>query len=325
MKKIRWGVLSTAAIGEGQTIPGMQLAENCALRAVASRDLAKAEEFRAKFGFEKAYGSYEDLLEDPEVEAVYIPLPNSLHKEWVIRTLKAGKNVLCEKPLALSAEEAREMFACAKANGVLLMEAYAYLHSPFTAEVREAVARGDIGDPVFMMSSFMTSDYEPENIRMQKKYGGGALYDLGCYNLSQMLWFLGGPAEDINACAEFGGDGVDVLTTGVMRLPGGARALFSCGMVLETEQDKRTEHFQIHGTKGELRSRTKFNEEGTLTYELIRPDGEARVTVESRQNYALEVEQFGRCIAEGEEPLVTEELSIRIAETIDAVLKAIGY
>ena len=131
MEKVRWGVIGTAGIARGETIPGMLLAENCELYAVAGRSLEKAKSFRDAFGFRKAYGSYDELLADPAVEAVYIPLPNDLHCEWSIRALQAGKHVLCEKPLAVSEEQAKRMFEAAEKNGVYLMEAFAYLHSPF--------------------------------------------------------------------------------------------------------------------------------------------------------------------------------------------------
>ena len=135
MENIKWGVLGTAGIARGQTIPAMKTAENCTLFAIAGRSLEKAKEFRQEFGFEKAYGSYEALLNDPEVEAVYIPLPNDLHCEWTIRALNAKKHVLCEKPLAVSKAQEESMFRAAEENGVHLMEAFAYLHSPVTAAI----------------------------------------------------------------------------------------------------------------------------------------------------------------------------------------------
>ena len=137
MRKIKWGVLGTAGIAQSQTIPGMLEAENCELYAVAGRSLEKAEAFKAEFGFEKAYGSYQEMLDDPQVEAVYIPLPNELHMEWTIKTLEAKKHVRCEKPLAPNANDVQKMFDAAKANGVLLMEAFAYLHSPYVSALKQ--------------------------------------------------------------------------------------------------------------------------------------------------------------------------------------------
>ena len=143
MRKIKWGVLGTAGIARGCTIPGMQQAENCEMYAIAGRSIEKAEAFRAEFGFQKAYGSYEALLNDPEVEAVYIPLPNELHCEWAVKALNAKKHVLCEKPLAPTLEEIERMIAAANENGVLLMEAFAYLHSPIVSAVKAELDSGD--------------------------------------------------------------------------------------------------------------------------------------------------------------------------------------
>ena len=146
MNKVKWGVLGTANVAAWGTIPGMQKAESCELYAIAGRSLEKAENYKERFGFEKAYGSYDELLEDKEVQAIYIPLPNNLHKEWVIKALSAGKNVLCEKPIGLNAAETREMFSTAEKSHVLLMEAYAYLHSPYVESLKKDVSSKIIGD-----------------------------------------------------------------------------------------------------------------------------------------------------------------------------------
>ena len=180
MSKIKWGVLGTAGIAKGQTIPGMKEANNCELYAIAGRSLEKAKEFQTEFGFEKAYGSYDELLQDKEVEAIYIPLPNTMHYEWTIKALEAKKHVLCEKPLAPSEEIAKKMIETAKEKGVFLMEAFAYLHSPFTKAVKQEIEEKTIGDVVYMESTFITADYDISNIRMRKETLGGCLYDLGC-------------------------------------------------------------------------------------------------------------------------------------------------
>ena len=133
---VKWGVLGTANIAKGCTIPGMNEALNCELYAIAGRSEEKVESYKTEFGFQKGYVGYDNLLDDPEVQAVYIPLPNHLHKEWVIKALKKGKHVLCEKPMALNADDAREMFAVAKENNVILMEAYAYLHTPYILSLK---------------------------------------------------------------------------------------------------------------------------------------------------------------------------------------------
>ena len=180
MRKVKWGVLGTAGIAKGCTIPGMVEAENCELYAIAGRSPEKVKAYQDEFGFEKAYGSYEELLADPQVEAVYIPLPNTLHCEGTRKAIDAGKHVLCEKPLAPSAEKAAELIAAANEKGVFLMEAFAYLHSPLTKAVKAELYSGSIGEILYMESAFITSDYDMPNIRMRTDTLGGCTYDLGC-------------------------------------------------------------------------------------------------------------------------------------------------
>ena len=324
MRKIKWGVLGTANIAKGCTIPGMQLAGNCELYAIAGRSPEKAERFKAQFGFEKAYGSYEALLADPAVEAVYIPLPNTLHYEWVIKAANAGKHILCEKPLAPSAAQAAEMQASARENGVLLMEAFAYLHSPLIAAIKAELEQGAIGDVLYMQNEFITSDYDLSNIRMRRETLGGSVYDLGCYCISQAVWLLGEP-DSACAAADFSDQDIDRLATGLLRYAGGARVTFTCGMLLATEQDKRSDRLQIHGTKGVLRSDAQFNQAGRLSYEVVLSDRTCIRYVDVPQNYSLEIAQLGRCIACGEQPHVSADFTLANARTMDKVLAAIGY
>lgn len=325
MSKVKWGVLGTAGIAEGCTIPGMMEAGNCELYAIAGRNPEKVQAFQDKFGFEKAYGSYEELLADPLVQAVYIPLPNTLHYEWVMKAMEAGKHVLCEKPLAPSAQQAEELIAAAQKNGVFLMEAFAYLHSPLTKAVKEELERGTIGEILYMESAFITSDYNMKNIRMRKETLGGCTYDLGCYNTSQILWMLGEEPEKVQAVSDFSEQGIDVFTTGLLTFSGGKRASFQCGMVLKTDADKRIDRFQIHGTGGSIRSDAEFSQKGTLEYVICTKNGEAVKKVEVPHNYRLEVEQLGRCITDGETPWVTNEFTMKNARTLDRILEVIGY
>ena len=160
----------------------MQKAENCERYGIAGRSLKKAEDYKDMFGFEKAYEGYEALLSDPKVQAVYIPLPNNLHYEWVKKAIAAGKHVLCEKPLAPTPKQTEELFEAAKEKGVFLMEAYAYLHSPFVTALKKEIEEGTIGEIRYIESQFLTSYYDKSNIRLHKENYGGAVYDLGCYN-----------------------------------------------------------------------------------------------------------------------------------------------
>ena len=325
MEKVKWGVLGTAGIAAGQTIPGMMEAQNCERYAIAGRDPEKVRSFREKFGFEKAYDSYEELLKDPLVEAVYIPLPNSLHYEWAKKALQYSKHVLCEKPLTPTAAEAEELFKTAEENHVFLMEAFAYLHSPLIAAVKEEIEHGTIGKIRYMESQFVTSDYDLSNIRMRKETKGGCTYDLGCYTTSEILWMIGEEPEDVKAFAQFSPEGVDVYTAGLLTFPGGKRGAFQCGMVLATNKDDFTDHFEIHGTEGTIAADTQINQPGILQYTIRRGDRIEKKTVQSPHNYQLEVEQLGRAITEGEDLLVSHEFTLRNGRTLDRILKEIGY
>ena len=324
MRKINWGVLGTANIARVATIPGMQRAENCNLYAVAGRTLEKAEQYRAEFGFEKAYGSYDALLDDPAVEAVYVPLPNSLHAEWATRAMKAGKHVLCEKPLAASEDEARRLFETAKECGVYLMEAYAYLHSPLISAIKAEIDAGAIGEVRYVENAFVTSGYDGSNIRMHKELLGGGFYDLGCYCVSQALWLLGEP-DSVSALGEFNDDGVDTLVTGVLGYKNGARVVFNCGLMLAPTVGKRLDRLLIFGTKGTLRTDAEFNQCGRLSYRIENGDTVVTKYVDAPHNYALEVAQLGRCVAGEEKPWVSGAFSVMNARTMDRVLEAIGY
>ena len=321
---VKWGVLGTANIARGCTIPGMQLANNCELYAIAGRNEAKVESYRSEFGFKKGYVGYNKLLSDPDVQAVYIPLPNNLHKEWVIKALKAGKHVLCEKPMALSSEDAKEMFAVAKENNVILMEAYAYLHSPYISSLKEEIKSGVIGDVDFIETAFYTQGYV-DDIRIYKELGGGAVYDLGCYCTTMILSLIDSEPEYVMATAEFNDNGADVFTSALMKFRNGARAAFNVGMIFDPAQDGRRDRLYIHGSKGTIVSDVEYNQAGTLTYTVKTGDSEYQPSVEAGQNYMLEVEQLGRCLENGEIPHITEGFTVKNAEVLDTILSRIGY
>ena len=324
MEQVKWGVLGTANIAKGCTIPGMKLAENCELYAIAGRSMEKAEAFQSEFGFKKAYGSYEDLLNDTEVQAVYIPLPNHLHLKWVKAALEKGKHVLCEKPLALNAKEAQEMFSAAEKNGVLLMEAYAYLHSPYIQSLKKDIADGLIGEIDYIETAFITQGYK-EDIRLHKDMGGGAMYDLGCYCTTLILSLIDQSPCFVKADAEFSDLGVDLMTAGIIRFDNGTRAAFNVGMVLGENSNSRFDRLYIHGTKGSLRSEVEYNQQGEASYRLFTDSGIIERKLSLPQNYSLEISQLGRCILSSEKPRITPEFSIKNAALMDTILSEIGY
>lgn len=324
MAKIRWGVLGTANIARGCTIPGMKLAEDCELYAIAGRSLEKAESFKQEFGFQKAYGSYEELIADKDVQAVYIPLPNNLHLKWVKEALNAGKHVICEKPLALNAGEAKDMFDIARKNGVYLMEAYAYLHSPYVQSLKNDIASGIIGDIDYIETAFVTQGYK-EDIRLHKDLGGGAMYDLGCYCTTMILSLNDSEPEYVKAIAEFTDLGVDSMTSAMIRFQNGVRAAFNVGMVLGENTNSRYDRLYIHGSKGCIRSDVEYNRQGEVSYRIFIADEVVERKVSIPQNYSLEIAQMCRCINGEETPHITPEFSIKNSELMDRIFTEIGY
>ena len=328
--KIRWGILGTAGIAAGCTVPGMLKADNCAVYAVGGRKKEKALDLQKRFGFEKAYwddetgSGYDKLLADSNVQAVYIALPNSLHREWTLRALRAGKHVLCEKPLAMNAAEAEEMFSEAEKNGVILAEAYAYLHSPYIRSLKEDVQSGLIGTPVYIDTAFLTQGYK-EDFRLHKELGGGMLYDLGCYCTTLILTLNDSRLSWAKCCAEMTALGVDSFSGALLKFENGLRASFNAGMILGENSNSRYDRLFIHGTKGDIRSEVEYNQEGKLSYRVLLKDGTVLTrNIEAKSNYALEVEQLGRAIEGREQPLITKEFSLKNARLLDLLMKEAG-
>lgn len=255
MNKIRWGILSTAKIGTEQVIPAMQAGEYCEIAAIASRDLDKAQEAATRLGIPKAYGSYEDLLADPEVDAIYNPLPNHLHVPWSIKALDAGKHVLCEKPIALTAAEAQELLDAAQKRPELkVMEAFMYRHHPQWQRARRLVAEGKIGELRTIQSFFSYYNVDPNNIRNMAEIGGGALMDIGCYCISQARFIFG--AEPQRVCGSIEYDPqfrTDRLTSGILDF-GRGTSTFTCSTQLTPYQ-----RVNIFGTEGRVEIEIPFN------------------------------------------------------------------
>lgn len=317
---IKWGVLGTANIADWGVIPGMLLADNCELYAIAGRRQEKVDAYVDKFGFTKGYVGYDNLLSDPEVQAVYIPLPNDLHKEWVIKALNAHKHVLCEKPIAMNADEARQMYKAASDNGVTLMEAYAYLHSPYIKALKEDIAR--IGDVLFIESAFYTAGYE-DDIRLYKEHGGGMIYDLGCYCTTLFLSLIDSKPTFVKAVAEMTDKAVDYSSAVIMTFENGVRGAFNVGMVLG--QNARYDRLYVKGTRGCIISPVEYNGNGEVSYEVIIDGIREERVIDVPNNYKLEIENLGNAIESNQKPLVTPEFSLNNMELIDTILKEINY
>ena len=324
MEKVKWGVLGTANIAKGCTIPGMQQVDNCELYAIAGRDINKALKFKDDFGFQKAYGSYEELIEDSEVQAIYIPLPNGLHLKWVKEALQHKKHVICEKPLALNSSDARDMFETAKANGVILMEAYAYLHSPYIKSLKADIDSGLIGEIDYIESEFLTQGYS-EDIRLYKDQGGGAMYDLGCYCTTMILSLIDSTPTSVIANARYTEFGVDELTNAIIKFKNGVNATFTVGMILGKDSGSRFDKLYIHGSKGAIRSDVEFNQSGELSYKIYLDKEIIERKISVPQNYSLEIAQLNSCILNGEPQHITPDFSIKNAELMDEVFRKIGY
>ncbi len=326
---VKWGVLGTAGIAAGCTIPGMQKAGNCELYAIAGRSIKKAEEFKERFGFTKAYEGYDALINDSEVQAVYVPLPNDIHCEWVIKALNAGKHVLCEKPIALNEAEIRNMFEAARKNNVFLMEAYAYLHSPFVAEMKRIIDSGEIGEVDYIDTAFLIQDFTSD-FRLHKELGGGAIYDVGCYCSTMILTLIDSPIDYVKANAEICDDKVDHMASVLLKFKNGARASFNVGMALGLDSSDRYDRFFVHGSKGYIRSDYEYNQEGEISYRLTTKTSDgARHTREFKvsavSNYTLEIEQLGRAAMGLEKPHVTEEFSLKNMRLLGRILDIVGY
>lgn len=216
------------------------------------------------------------------------------------------------------------MYATASEYGVHLMEAYAYLHSPYVESLKQDVQSGIIGTVDYVESAFITQGYQ-EDFRLHKEFGGGAMYDLGCYCTTMILSLIDSEPEMVKAEAEFSELGVDVNTAGIIRFENGARASFNVGMILGTNSNSRFDRFYIHGTNGSIRSQVEYNQAGEVKYQIYNAEGITERRVVVPQNYSLEIENMSRCILYGEKPHISPAFSIKNAELIDRVLKEIRY
>jgi len=323
---VRWGILSTANIGVRKVIPATQKAERCEVVAIASRDGERAARTAAELGIPRAHEGYEALLSDPEVDAVYIPLPNSEHAAWTIAAARAGKHVLCEKPLAMTAAEAEEMVRACSNEGVLLMEAFMYRLHPSWEAVRDLVASGRIGRVRAIQSWFSYFNDDPGNIRNVPELGGGALYDIGCYciNLSRMLF--GGEPTGIEASVTRDATGTDVLTSAILAFDDDV-AVFTCSTRAEPDQ-----RVHIYGTEGRISIGIPFN---------IPPDRPAEITVTAggdppvspasetltftaADEYTIQAERFANAVLDGRPLPIPPEDAIGNLRVIDSIFRAGG-
>jgi D-xylose 1-dehydrogenase (NADP+, D-xylono-1,5-lactone-forming) len=311
---MRLGILSTADINR-KVIPGAHASEKVELVAVASRELGRAEEYAATWEISRAYGSYEALLEDDEVDAVYIPLPNTMHREWSIRSLEAGKHVICEKPFSRRAEDVEAAFDAAERTGRLLTEAFMYRHNPQTARLSELVRDGAIGELRVVRSAFSYALYDEDNIRLRTDVEGGSLMDVGCYCVSGSRLLAGEP-ESVFGRAYVGPTGTDWLFTASLRFPGDVLGLFDCGTSL-AERDE----LEAIGTEGSLFLDDPWHCTEPVI-ELRREGAIERIELDAVDSYRLELENLADAIAGTEPLLLGRDDAVGQARTIEALFRS---
>ncbi len=293
-------------------IPGAHASPKVELLAVASRDQARAEAYAEEWAIERAYGSYEALLADPEIEAVYISLPNTMHCEWSIKSLEAGKHVLCEKPMTRHTDEITAAFDAADRTGFMLSEAFMYRHNPQTKKLKQLVSDGAIGELRLIRSVFSYSLYDEDNIRLRTELEGGALMDVGCYNVSGSR-LLGGEPEHVFGEAWFGPSGTDWMFAGTLRFPSDVIATFHCGTALP-EQDE----LEAIGSEGSLVLDDPWHC-NTPAIELRRDGGVERIEIEREDSYRLELENLSDAIRGEGELLLGRDDATGQARTLEAL------
>ncbi len=317
MNKIRWGILGYARIAKNEAIPAIQESESSMLYAVASRSDEKLDEAMKLFTPCLLYKSYEELIEDEDIDAIYIPLPNSMHKEWAIKAMEKGKHVLCEKPLAMNEEEVRELMDVSKKTGMILMEAVMYRYTHRTRMVNEIIDSGVLGDIRHVDSSFRFFLDRENTIKMKPELGGGALYDVGCYPVNFITMVMKDEPLEIKAFAKFD-KGVDVQVSGIFKYEDGRTASLHSGFNTFGKN-----YSEIIGSKGRLEVPDTFlDSDGVLT--LYTNDGDEEREVPWCHRYTLEFNDFSEAIQENRQPMYSLEESLlnsRILERLHKVIR----
>jgi len=323
-EKVRWGVLGAAGIALKKVIPAMQRGERTQIVAIASRDAARARSACERLGIPKAYGSYDELLADAEVEAVYNPLPNHLHLEWSVRAAQAGKHVLCEKPITLSVAECRTLIEARDRAGVQIGEAFMVRTHPQWLRARDLVRAGQIGQLRAVMGFFSYSNRDPQNIRNRLEYGGGALMDIGCYPIQTSRFVFGEEPRRVAATLERDPEmGIDRLSSAVLEYPSG-HCIFTCSTQLVSYQ-----RMQFLGALGRIEIEIPFNAPPDRPCRLLLDTGKdvfgGGVTAQEFpvcDQYTIQGDLFSRSIRDGGEPPTPLEDSIANMTVIEAVFQA---
>lgn len=314
-QKVKWGILGYARIAKLSVIPGIRAAANSELYAIASSDAEKRKECQELFSCEKIYEQYDQLLEDPEVQAVYIPLPNSMHKSWAIKAMKKGKHVLCEKPIALNAKECQEMIQVAEEQQVLLMEAFMYRYTDRVKKINEILSSEEIGEIKFINSVFRFLLNRPNTIKVNPELGGGSLYDVGCYPVN----FVGMIMKQVpESCVTetVMDNGVDMIFSAVMKYANGVLATIHSGFNAFNQMNS-----EIIGTKGRIEITDTFlGHEGVI--KVVTEAGTREVRVEESNRYTLEITDFADAILTQRQPLLSLEESHQNMQVMDILFQS---
>lgn len=320
MKKIKWGVLSTARIGIQKMIPALANSRNSELIAIASGQTEKVAEIAAQHAIPRVYHSYEALLNDPEIDAVYIPVPNHLHIPWTIKALQKGKHVLCEKPFGLSAKEIEELNHIAGTYSRLkVMEAFMYRFHPLMPQLQKLINGGRIGRLQSIQAMFSYYNANPDDIRNKAEIGGGGLLDIGCYCISAARYLFGAEPVSVSGMMKMDENfGTDWLTAGTLHFPEGF-AVFTCSTQMEHRQ-----HLLISGSHGHIEVRNPFNPplSEPVTIRMYKGDEMEEIEVPPANQYTLQCEAFASCILENTEVPISMDDSIGNARVIDAIFES---
>jgi predicted dehydrogenase len=320
---VRWGVLGTAQIAKVCVIPAILKSENGVLQAIASRDLAKAQDLVEKHRQGIAYKGYAALLEDPEIDAVYIPLPNHLHKEWTIKALGAGKHVLVEKPFAMNAGEAEAMADAAQRHDRLLMEAFMYRFHPRSQRIKQFVDQGGLGQISLIRSAFtfpVQRDGSNERLFLLEM-GGGSLWDVGCYGVSVARWLLGEEPAAVSAQADYSEEGVDTNFAGTLRFPSGALAVIESSFTAALQQT-----FSVTGASGAIElphdAFVPWEKDATFTLRGANDEHGHLVAIPGADEYQLMIEHFANAVQGHVQLAISPRDSVNQMHVLDALSRA---
>jgi xylose dehydrogenase (NAD/NADP) len=323
---IKWGIMGNATIARVCVIPAIQKSCNGMVHALATRSPEYAKEVATENKIDHIYDTYDALLVDPAVDVLYIPLPNHLHHPWTLRALRAGKHVLCEKPLACNAMQAQEMASAAKDAGLLLMEAFMYRFHPRSQRIKQMVSEGAIGTPCLVRSAFCyrmgDKDWtNVENARLKPEMGGGALLDVGCYSVSVARWLLGAEPNQLQAQARYHPSGVDVHIAGLLHFPSNCLATFEASFISALQQT-----YAVVGDKGaiELPHNAFIPWEKDAMFTLRQQDQEEgkEFIIAGADEYQLMVEHFADAVLGKTELIYSVQDSVDTMKVLDALAQA---